>query len=99
MPGRFLTDAERERLTRVSGHLDLCISRMELEVVFTLRRNMLTPPFVKRSDNPSPWCITEVCKPDHLLGFRTRIQSSSSQRWRYGATARSRRTIASIIWD
>lgn len=51
------------------------------------------------SGHPSPWCITEVCQPDQASGLRTRSQSSSSQRWRYGATARSRRTMASIIWD
>jgi len=29
-------------IIRVSGHLDLCISRMELEVILTPRRNL--PP-------------------------------------------------------
>jgi hypothetical protein len=31
----------QQYLTRVSGHSDLCSSRMELEVIFTLRRNIL----------------------------------------------------------
>jgi hypothetical protein len=41
-----------------------------------------TSPFVKGSGNPSSWCIAEACKPDQASGLRTRIQSSSSQRWR-----------------
>jgi len=35
----FLNDS-----LRVSGHSDFCISRMELEVIFTLRRNI--PPLL-----------------------------------------------------
>jgi hypothetical protein len=86
-------------VTRVSGHSDLCSSRIELEIILTLRRNVLPLLLVEGSGNPSPRGIAEVCKPDQANGLCTRLQSSSSQRWRCGTTARSRRTIASIIWD
>src|SRR5260370_4028210 len=86
-------------IIRVSGHSDLCSSRIELEIILTLRRNVLPLLLVEGSGNPSPRGIAEVCKPDQANGLCTRLQSSSSQRWRCGTTARSRCTIASIILD
>jgi hypothetical protein len=88
-----------ENIYRVSGHSDPCSSRIELEIILTLRKNVLPLLLVEGRGNPSPRGIAEVCKPDQANGLCTRLQSSSSQRWRCGTTARSRRTIASIIWD
>jgi hypothetical protein len=42
--GSFLTIRYN---SRVSGHLHLCISRMEQEVIFTLRRN-IPPLFLQK---------------------------------------------------
>jgi|SRR5258708_2907863 len=95
---RLVSNCRRQK-RRVSGHSDLCSSRIELEIILTLRRNVLPFLLVEGSGHPSPRGIAEVCKPDQANGLCTRLQSSSSQRWRCGTTARSRRTIASIIWD
>src|SRR5258708_36324337 len=86
-------------IIRVSGHSDLCSSRIELEIILTLRRNVLPLLLVEGSGNPSPRGIAEVCKPDQANGLCTRLQSSSSQRWRCGTTAPFRLITASIIWE
>src|SRR5260370_24840077 len=84
-------------IIRVSGHSDLCSSRIELEIILTLRRNVLPLLLEEGSGNPSPRGIAEICKPDQANGLCTRLQSSSSQRWRCGTTARSTCTITSFI--
>jgi DNA invertase Pin-like site-specific DNA recombinase len=65
---KLKTDAIKKAITkqlhasnstnRVSGHSHLCMSRMELEVIFTLRRNHSSIRKGKRESKP--WSITEV---------------------------------------
>jgi hypothetical protein len=45
-------------------------------------------------------CISHMADTScQSTGSRSRAQSSWSQRWRYGTTACSKRTITSIIWN